>query len=572
MCVPETISYFRQVYILSALSLSILIFFAVNSRIYGDDLSTNSIKHKVVLPAIPKIDKDFKPSVLADLSKIDTDAKEWRLALVNDSPFDPQFSMQIVDKEKPRWKIHDMSGELIAQAAIRNNKLLFVWDKKNGSDAMYLKLLQERWHLVTDHGKQYSLSMHAKDEGLRQLDAAKPAGGTVLAKHHGLNTSHPTPHAVTHGYNVPDLDLHSDLFLEVKSPFSDNVIMEAREKKRKAALGRWIEFDLDVNQWLKLSISWMAELNDGAGGKGSDVNLLVHQKIFYSVNGVKNLPASKKQIVLHRNSLNQKIQKDTVLHNVYMKQLKRLESRASQLRGAQRGTKEWSEQTIVGNQVRQGTIRIKAATRRIRKNKRVLHAIQPVESALSSLQDHPIVYRVATEGRDLGNPLVLLKSKGWELTPKDCLPLLGEWTNEEEMHMEVAQGMISTKQADGNQISQYIYKVESITPCSTNSESILKYDRTGESMIVCYFTDGKNMIMRREFVFKDENLDVAHETFYARISDVWTPHTRAKIVTDDAEVFIEEGELKSWEIANKYKWTRVGLHPEQRDAGVFLGN
>ena len=92
--------------------------------------------------------------------------------------------------------------------------------------------------------------------------------------------------------------------------------------------------------------------------------------------------------------------------------------------------------------------------------------------------------------------------------------------------------------------------------------------RTGESDGDMLF---HRMIMRREFVFKDDNLDVAHETFYARISDVWTPHTRAKIVTDDAEVFIEQGELKSWEIANKYKWTRVGLHPEQR-AGVFLGN
>ena len=40
------------------------------------------------------------------------------------------------------------------------------------------------------------------------------------------------------------------------------------------------------------------------------------------------------------------------------------------------------------------------------------------------------------------------------------LPLLGEWTNEEEMHMEVAQGMISTKQAE-NQISQLF--IRSIT-------------------------------------------------------------------------------------------------------------
>ena len=547
-----------------------LVWFAVGSQqklmCFGDDSLTGSTRHEIILPKIPENDEGFVPRMLIDLSKVDRDAKQWQVALTNDVPGRPEFSLEIADRIKPRWKLYDSTGVVIAQAAVRDNQLFFVWHKENATAKNYSQLLNAKWVLKADHGRLYHCRARALDEAALKLNKDIPAIEKVLARHHGLDLSHTTPHEVTHGYHVPNIKRYDDLFFEVRSPFPHNVLMQSQEKKRRADLGRWIKFELDVNQWLKLSLKWMAETSDGSAEEGSDFNLLVHQEISYRVGGAKNLPASNAQIIGHRRTLMQKINEDTARKTFYTKQLEGLRARANQIRGAKRGTPEWSEQTVVGNQVRQGLVRIKAAVKRIRKNRRDLEAIAALEAAVLSLHDHPIAYRVATERFRFGKPRVLLESKGWGLTPEDCFPLLGEWTNEEQMDMEVKPGVISTKQADGNQISQPIYKVESITPCSTSYEAVLKYDRTGESVVVCYFTDGKHTIMRREFVFKNGNNDIAHETFYARISNVWTPHTRANIVTDDEEISIEVGELKSWEIANKYKWTRVKLQPQKNNA------
>ena len=523
----------------------------VNDGLFGDGL--------LDLPEIPSNTEKYLPSVLFDLAALDESSKQWSINLVNDDSVTSRFVIKQIDHKKPRWIISDESTELkntVAQVAIRGNDLLFVWHKTNSSKRHYQDLSQAIWNLESEDGLQYF--MVAKSMDVRPAkNSNELEKKAIMARNLGYDPTHATPHDITHEYYVPGLEGYTGLFLEVRSPFLDSALMKLSDRKRRREFRRWIKVDTAVNQWLTVSLQWMAEHKKSKKQESEEPNLLVHQKITYEIRGAKNLPASNDQIRGHRNSLEQKIAEDIGRYNSYTGQLRSLKSRADSLRGAQRGTKEWSEQTVIGNQIRQGITRTKFTAKRAKNNKRTIMALKSIEFAVGSLLDHPIIYRIAAESAAGLESASLVQSKMWDVKSEDCMPLVGKWTNDESMHMEVTPEVITTKQDDGNMIVQNVYNVDSITACSTDVEDYDEFNRTNANVISCFFTDGKHTIMRREFTIDEADRDTAEETFYARVTNIWTPHTRKKIYKDGEVVTIDEGELKSWEIAKKYTWHRI---------------
>ncbi len=523
----------------------------------------------IKLPPLPEKDAKVSPSRLLDLNKLNGRCQEWSVELLDRAK---RYRLKKVEQEKlPRWKVVTRNGgdgeKTIAQMAIREGHLLFAWSKKNTGDGSRLALEKVSLVLLDTDGRKYEFP----------LGSAK-----IVASHHGYNPSHATPHEVVHEYEVAGLPDKAKLKLKVECPFRENPLMVKSERARTVRLGRelFVEFEPFGAQKgkakrLKLKVLWKLE-RPKRGEKNDDPDrnkLLVRQQILYDLGVGKGRLLTRDNLKSHIKQLQTEIINDGRLMANFQRQVQALQGQLAGVQGAQPGSREWAQQTLLNNQVKQAARRYRQAGTRQIKGKENVWILQQFEQnqldqVLESFDGVPYPYQVVIQDGDYEVPVI--ESRTWGITEADCVPLVGKWREVNEAGEVKADGweMIVTEDYIETIIGEtrskiYFYHgwTEVISPCVTESKAMQAYEDVGKfyfkTRIYSSTSRDSEVLLTREFWIEHGDADIAREKMEIYQED-WVTHEIIRYEWSDGDVWTRRLGEKKKEFREEEKfWRRI---------------